>query len=319
MRTYLLKETPMHALTSHSERIVALAQSRFDALYDTTEPSIVLDAKQLLMSTSSLRHISYGHEDFGNFVKRIMANVLNIIVRLLNRYKNVLRLFQNLKRTELRMYEERQLGTVMRVKSVAYVDVAELPCPIPKGMSKVGYVEATTALISCLRLLDMNERCEAFVDACSNIKTRVIQGQAGVAAAEILNQMSDLKSITAAFANCDKLFNGNNAETRPFMNLFDTKQEFLDEYKMLLDAEDYQYSVHRIFVKLEKCNNLLEEVVKAAEKNIIIAKEDLRSLANACLFMAQTFDMFGLTVQDLHRVEHNYVEILKLIVRTLNL
>jgi hypothetical protein len=67
---------------------------------------------------------------------------------------------------------------------------------------------------------------------------------------------------------------------------------------------------------MQKSLTLLN-ALKKRQDGVAISKEELSSLANACLFMAKTFDTYGLSVQDFHRVEHNHVEVCKQMTRML--
>lgn len=301
----------------------------------TTDDNLVTDAREtygfhfsalvteaeLLVSQTNLMAYS-GQEGLFDMMLRLLTGIANMVNKLFMTFKLVYRVFQGLKRTEWQDYKERYAVTLLRVRKAGYLQVADLSMPLPKGLTTT-YVDVTQKILACLQACDMVERSKSFVDVSKNIRARLVEGTSTTEAIAVLfGQANEVQKINNLFVTYDKCFDKSSANTAKFSKLYKSMDEFNLECTLLNDSEHFLYDIHAVYKALLDCDENMQAAVAAAKhlrsnSQVALSKDDLASLANACLFMAKTFDTFGLAAQDLHRVEHNHVEVCKEITRKL--
>lgn len=334
-RTKYILKTGMkftNAMNQVLEKINRLDGTGTEALMDPTFTGSFSDlipyAEQLQADCLTIKFatdLSMGKEGFFDFMFRLLTGIADLIGRLFRNFKLVYRVFRGLKRTELHDYTERYLATVVRIKNINYREASIVQIPLPKGLNTT-YVDVTQKILACLQLCDMKNRAKSFAVTSKNLATKVQNSiPTNDSIAVLFEQSTQIEQINNFFNQYDKCFDKSSANQADFGKLFRSSDEFQLEFNLLNDHAKYMYDIHSVYKSLEECNDSMQQAVQAAKarKNnnamTTISKEELVSLSNACLFMAKTFDTYGLSVQDLHRVEHNYVEVMKTIQRKFKL
>lgn len=283
--------------------------------------SLVPEATLLVSQANMLAHV--GQEGFMDVVYRLLTGIANMVGKLFSAFKIVYRAFKDLRRTEWQDYIDGHMATIARLKRANYVDVAKLKLPLPKGM-KTTYVEATQKIIACLRACDMEQRSKSFANVGKGIYDKLDEGSStsGVIAV-LFEQAGEVEQINRLFQIYDKCFDKSSANQAEFSVLYKGMDEFSLECSLLSDNDGFLYGIHSVYKNLMECDSYMQKsltllnALKKRQDGVAISKEELSSLANACLFMAKTFDTYGLSVQDFHRVEHNHVEVCKQMTRML--
>lgn len=272
------------------------------------------DLKQLKLS-----FLTPGCEGLISLILRFFTKLADTIGSLLNNFRMVYRAFRGLKRAEIHTFQEKNFATIRRVKRQSFFDLAVLPMPKPKGLTST-YLDATNALTLCLNACDMVNRSKSFVKISENILERV---EVGATVAPIIGALngtsSEVTQITNLYGEVTKCFANNHTGTAPFKSLFRSMDEFSQVHDELDKSCSNEYDVTPVFKNLEKCSSNFEQILSTLKKqkdaDVVLNKDEIVSMSDACLFMAKTFDIYGLSLQDLNRVEHNYVEVIKEITR----
>lgn len=261
-----------------------------------------------------------GQEGFFNAITRMFAGLCNTFLHILNNAKtNIFRFYRTLKRTELVYYHEANLVSVKRILSRNYGEVNSLDVPIPNKMSGT-YPQTIVALVDFLKALQMEVRFKAIVNFSENLRDKIISGvefdvRAGMIPA------NDLVGISQKFKDYNKYLSDiKSIRTKRFSEVFpqETDLKFCDD--TLYNVADFQYSVARIESAVNDVASNFQAIINAIQnKDIELSKQALTSLSDISMYYAKLFDMFGVAVQDLTRVEHNFVEVLKVIRKSYNL
>lgn len=280
---------------------------------------LVPDAELLVSQCNTLQFI--GKEGFMDIIYRLMTGIANMVSRLFRTFKIVYRIFKDLKRTEWQDYRERYPASIARIKRASYMDLQGLKMPLPKGLNTT-YVDATQKIIACLKACDMTTRSKSFVQVSENIHRKLSEGSATSGIITVLfEQAGEVNQINKLFQIYDKCFDKSSANEAEFNKLYKSTDEFSLECSLLTDHDHFLYDIHSVYKALNDCDSYMQEslsvlnALKNKNDGPSISKEELTSLANACLFMAKTFDTYGLSIQDFHRVEHNHVEVCKEVIR----
>lgn len=282
--------------------------------------ALVPEAELLVSQTNLAAYV--GQEGLFDLMLRLLTGIANMISKLFNSFKIVYRAFQGLKRTEWQDYKERYAMTLLRIRKTGYLEVADLNMPLPKGLTTT-YVDVTQKILACLQACDMEVRAKSFVKVSETIKARLVEGASTTEAVALLfGQANEVQKINNLFVTYDKCFDKSSANSAKFSKLYRSMDDFNLECTLLSDNERFLHEIHSVYKYLLECDANMQASVVAAKHlqsnaQVSLSKDDLSSLANACLFMAKTFDTFGLAAQDLHRVEHNHVEVCKEITRKL--
>ncbi len=275
-------------------------------------------AERDLVYLEKYLHCTYGKELYSpNGLTRLLAGVLNTFGHIANTFKtNLFRSYRVLKRTELVYYNEANIATLPRILNVQYDMVRNLEIPVPDKMV-VPYMDAVDQGYGLLVMFDMKNTTNIFVADLEKILEKVM----GATTPDIVVHHSDrLPAIVKSFKKFDSYFKGTKKPTYPFTKMFRSMTEFRDVHTALVRAADFHYSVERIVSNMDKSTNLLKSILSFMEKDgVELPKETIVQLSELTLYYAKVFDMFGVIIQDMARIEHNFVEVLKVVRKELNL
>lgn len=271
---------------------------------------------------NDLYKLQAGTEGLISIIKRIIAGIVNTIFHIVNTFKtNILKFYRDLKRTELRYYHESNTVSVRRIFGMQFADLVDLKVPVPAGLNST-YPEVTKAIDDCLFAMNMTDRVESMKNYVKTIHDQVITYQEIDEPNIVQENFFDIDGITKKFNTMKSHFtNKKNIYNTPFISVFPDPNAFKETDEKLMNMEKYQLSVSHVFHSLESIeqymNNLLKHFSDKPDANI--SKSDLQSLSVIATSLAKLFDMYGTSVQDQHRVEHNFVESLKIIRSAYNL
>lgn len=260
-----------------------------------------------------------GQEDFVvDGIVRLFSGIVNIVMHIVNTFKtNIFKFYKNLKRTELRYFHESNVASMRRILSFDYELLSQLQVPVPDKLGTT-YYAATEAGMNCLSVMNMKERSMAFVALTNNLKTSILSGQT-VETMEFGDQ-TDLGNIQKSFQKFNLCFTGRKTNTIDFATVFPTMEEFKNTDMLLMKSENYQYEVNEINNNLDACEARMNEILSFLNQGVgNISKQDLIVLSDTCMTLAKLFDLYGVTIQDITRLEHNFTLILKQIKHQFNL
>lgn len=259
-----------------------------------------------------------GQEGIFDAIKRLFIGLLNTIIHSMNTFKtNVFSFYKNLKRTELKYFHESNRVSINRILNFDYATLTSLQIPYPKGMI-VDYFTATQKANICLGTMNMEERSRSFVELVRSTKDNILANRNANAVA--ISNSVDLPTIVRTFQDFNRCFNNKVTTTLPFIDLFPTETSFKDTDSLLMTCTEYEYTVNSVYKNMETCTELMNEILSYLEKEMgTLTKQELLNLSDACNFLAKLLDMFGVSIQDVTRIEHNFVEVLTLVKRQYNL
>jgi hypothetical protein len=265
-----------------------------------------------------------GEEALGTFLRKTVFGFVNVLGHILNTFKtNVFKGFKDLKRSELRYYHESNVLSVSRLLRADFNVFSELDIDFPDKMSAT-YLETSTNIDKFLNYMDMPTRIKAIYKHTSNTL------QSAMTTAEDRNQLGatltamDFKLIDLAkqFKTVDNCFKDTkHVKHKRFSKLFPKTGDVPATDTVLLKCEAHMQGVGKVYDDLTLIENEFEKLLEAIDKKTItdINKETMQVLAAYCTAIARMCDMYGVVMQDLQRVEHNFVMVLKTLRKKLDL
>ena len=256
----------------------------------------------------------YGTEGFKSIMYRIFMHICNNIAANFLKLGYIFRTFKNLKQTDWDKYRTENRATVAAIRGMNYNNICDMKMPYPRGMLST-YMDVLSKILPCLTAFDMVNRSKSFNEICKLIYTRYNNGDFSIKNIPALDaNMTDITNVKNLFNQYNKMFDPKKGtDSREFKTLFTSIDDFKTIGDILEKNGKFLYQVHTVMNNVDNANKYLKDTLKVVQKakdddNISVTKEDLLSLSNACMFFAETTDMYGVTTQDYHRVEHNYVE-----------
>ena len=261
---------------------------------------------------SKLDFNSIATESFGSSIVRFLTGILNILSKIINNIKtSLLNGFKDLKRTELQYYIDENKFSINRILSVRYDLIANLSVPIPLGMISP-YKVTTEKINTCINNLDMMNRMVSTLDSINNLVNSLLAGSSITIENNTLN-MGELTAIENAFKNESKCFSisKRNSETE-FSKVFLSDHCLKDTFILLDQATKEEYNVTKVYAILETIYQKFEQIITLVNsEDAILTKNDLLLLSAQTTTLAKIFDIYGVTMQDLQRVEHNFIFVMK--------
>jgi len=261
----------------------------------------------------------YGTEGFKTILYRLFVHICNHIASNFLKLGYIFRKFKNLHMTEWDKYRSENRKTVSIVRSSNYSIIGNSNMPYPRGMIST-YMDVLSKVLPCLTAFDMVNRSTSFNDICNVIYTRYSSGDFSIKNIPALEaNMIDITNVKALFDKYNKMFDPKKGtDSRPFNTLFTSMDDFRAVGEILEKNNKFLYQVHTVMNKVDSANKHLKNTLKVVQNakdsnDVTLTKQDLLSLSNACMFFAETTDMYGVTTQDYHRIEHNYVEVHRVI------
>lgn len=257
------------------------------------------------------------NESFSGFFKNMLTSIVNVIMHVINLFKtNVFKSFIQLKRTELRYYIESNVATMKRIRNSSFTDVSDIVIPYPVGMScryLDGIITVTKTLVACDVVTKSKiavNKTESILKALSagTISDTVISESITVLDPSNLRELGEQSASvinTSAKVNSDKTFG----------ELFLSMQDMLKCEEALLSAERLVQDIALAHKNMATCHDNFVKIIKQVENGIgtTVQKSDVEKLATLAYYIAETFDIFASTVNVYHVLEHNLVEVYKVL------
>lgn len=268
--------------------------------------------------------IVISEEGIWNVVKGLLTSIGNVMGHVANTFKtNVFKFYKDLKRTEIRYYNESNMASMTRIFRINVTDVAELNMPFPNGF-KTTYLDAFSKAVDAFSNIDILTRANTAVTISQNI---LVSLQNGDTMATVINSgiaSADITNVRPSVEKFDRCFDTNSnttAETRQFKKLFGSVAEVKKCNEIALSCDKYVDQTSMAHKKIQICHDVFEKIIKTLERSAgaNATKNDIDNLATLAYTLGETFDMFASTLLHYHTVEHNLVEVYKEIRRQLSL
>lgn len=275
----------------------------------TAQNSIMIELNLLRGGASALE--TYGDGDFAIEGLGLMTRVFDLFGRVLNNFKhNTLSLFKTIKRSELRAYIESHASSLKTlIRQPERIDLRTVQVPVPDGMI-VPYATATAAL------LELYDKCrtrevlalmtDLLVRHCTLDPTQWHTltseiARASIAAEHISKEIvqTELRKIFAA------QHHGREYPANRIMGA--TVQEISALTDMMLRFEPIYEETATIHVGVIKLDKTVDTIVSMARSGSdTVSRVYLQQLADLIRVAAVQFDMHGVIIAEMQRVEHNY-------------
>lgn len=296
-----------------------------DRIYLVSPKLITANESLYSLALSQYNYISnynfdYGSEGLYQAVARFVRGILNTLFKILNNFKAIVtRGFKDLKRTELEGYIDSNKFSLSYILNVNYTNLTNLEVDVPLGMVKP-YKYTLEKVNSCLEVLAMRDRTTGMLNSVNSLLTSLMSNTNTVITKNTIHT-GELKSLENLYKEVIKCFNTSvRKETRVFTEVFESEHCLGDTFELLKKATKQEYEVSKVFTTLETLYSKFDQILKLIERNeTTLTKEDLLHLSSCTTTLAKLFDMYGLLIHDLQRIEHNFVLVLKTIQKNFEL
>lgn len=277
--------------------------------------------QDISLQQHQIAQMSYvGYEDL-NSIKRLFRNAANNVYRILQNVRStVWNGFKDLKRSELQSYVDHNRFTVSHILDTKYAILANMDVHIPFKMSST-YYQAVAAVENTLLLLDMENRINTELNVAKAIVSQLMAKSTELSLGTDTVSSYELEKLQTSFTKQDACFRSSSRVTKKrFDQIYRRPSSFKDTYTKLSKLTQYEYSVAKVCKCLENIYKQYDIMVNFLEKeNPDIDKNSLARVHQHTYTIAKMFDMYGTTMMNVLRLEHNFVLTLEEIKKTHNL
>ena len=248
-------------------------------------------------------------------ISNILGGIVQILFKVINNFKTVLfKFYKNVKRSELKAFHESYFIDVWKAKKIEYTDASKLNVPIPKGMSKP-YPMTLAEIVDIHKMINMILRIDQMVNTISEVTVNLKASQPIKVVVNNGLSSADGNLRNKVLTRLKKLMdNSERTLDSPFGKQFKSMAEFnsfIDEVLKL--AELYYTEIGKVTSQLGKIETMIQSVIDDKDLQSKLDKQEIRSLGDLTHIYASTFDVYGSTIHTFARLEHNTVEVLKVL------
>ena len=258
-----------------------------------------------------------GNESLLGVLKTILIGTADTFISLGHSFKtSIFKVFKDLKRSELRYYVESNAIRVKEILNKPYEALQDKKIPFPNKMSST-YLSTTESLIKFLDILDMKNRINALKEHAGMIIDSIILDNASFTAKSIFKSVdTNIAEFSREFMKTQNHFKGIHDKDIKFSKVFKTSKELKDTHDELLRSESKFQEVSSIYYTIQDIEIKFDKLIKhinstKEDQSNKVEKSTLEALSRYVAFIARISDMYGVAILDLHRVEHNVVEVFK--------
>lgn len=255
------------------------------------------------------------------FLTNLFISIGDTIFHLINNFKTLFKAFRDFKRGELRYYlESHKIKTDLILKTdfniLKWIDI-----PIPKGMN-VSYLEACNAIDGFLTSLSMPTRVDSIYQYLIAVKTDLNKSNQLNTNRAIIDSNISGTSLNKAFDNITrKIFNNKNTNEVPLGTVYSSNENMKEVIAKILDMENHLVGVANIYSRMEDISDVVDEIILYLEdKNnrVNISSNNISKLAGSIRDIAVIFEKYGITINDVSRLDHNQMEVMDKLIRTID-
>lgn len=260
---------------------------------------------------SNYRHGRIGQEGFTDGVKRAITGIANIFGHLVELFASrVLYAFRDFKRSELMAYIDSNKFTWLRLKSCEFSEYSEVSVPVPTGMEGT-YNQALTLLEEFLNFLDFRTVTKQMRTASERLLKDMRRSPDTLAASITTLEKTYLpQNIKSKFDAMGKVFtNVKKFDEKLMREVFADSAEFIDVVNRCQDDSVFFREVAGIHSNLTDISKNIEVFNSMVNDNVDPKMID--QLVVIIRTWAEAFDMYATTINDLQRVDHNLMWVVK--------
>ena len=259
----------------------------------------------------SVAHGIIGAEDFSSVIANGLTGIANVFGHLTNLFAvSIFRGWRDFKRSELADYVSSNTFTMPRLYRLNYADIRMTRIPYPEGMVG-GYLIALSSLKKFLDELNMvktADRMCATLEAISADLSKTNQSFKSHVAD--FNKQFVSPQVAKAFRDTDRYFTSKKETTTDdaFGKRFANMGEFESAVKMCIGLDDQLRAVSSVHSRMRDIESVFGNISNRPEKMNRQQVEDLVKIAKT---LATTFDAYATVINDVNRVGHNLMFVIK--------
>lgn len=256
-------------------------------------------------------------ESIYSAARNAVFGLVNIVGHLTSLFTNTLfNGWRDFKRSELNFYVHSNIATVNALYKLRYIEVEDVDVPVPQGM-KGRYNTAVIGLISYFDTVNMLKLVKAMKSVSKSVVTAIKEN--GTLKFEDNNvnfkKLKDIKksfeSLSTSFANDA----GDDFNNRKFKDVFTDSHEMGKVIDNVIDCDKFFREVSSVYDNVEDVENNFREVANIASS---LTSKQLDALADVARMYAETITDYATAINDLNRVQHNLVMVIKYLRSALN-
>lgn len=259
-----------------------------------------------------------GEEGFFDIVKKALTGIVNIfghIIHLMG--TTVFRGWRDFKRGEMMAYSDSNRLTMTRLyQTDIYPSIANTMVEHPKGLQG-NFSKALGTLDMFLQVANMSERASVIEDF-SKALLKDSRKMNTTFASTIKNASLALnnRDMTEMFHKTEDFFTDKSNSRCQFGKLFENQSEYEYTVKLCMQNDVYLRTFASVHSKLQ---NTEENFTELLDTNYRFDNNELTELSKLVRTFAESFDMYGVAIQDHMRCDHNLVIITQTIRRALRM
>lgn len=237
-----------------------------------------------------------------------ITKTLDIFMRMINNFRtSIVGIRKSVKRSELKTYHDSHILAINKLFKSRYFD-SSLSVPIPYGM-KVPYLQATEIVNDLYKKLDIESTIKVLSEYFSSITGENRFSTADRVTTSISHiTHEDLEQILRQVFTNDKTLEVKLGE------VFASFDEILLVDKYILYYDIVFQKVERLCNELDRIERIVDVVVSNLEKQTVVDKTEVQSLYQLVRTAGVQLDAFGVILDSMQRIEHNFVICLRRLV-----
>ena len=250
-----------------------------------------------------------GQEGFTSFIANSLVSIPNILGHITNLFYTTLRFgFKDFKRSDLTEYSDSSRATMTRIYTMNYYEIKDTVVPTPQGM-KGTYRAALDSLKAYFNALDMTSRSKQMYETIDAIATD-IKKENGTFHSLVTDYTRSFKNsnIEKCYKDTSKYFTPDKSEGDEFGKLFANMNEFEKVCKDAMDMDSELRAVAGVHDRMKATEEKVEEIIQYKEK---LSKEQVNMLVDLVRSYGDLFEGYATCLNDLSRLDHNLMEIVK--------
>lgn len=250
------------------------------------------------------------NESLYSAARNAVFGLVNIVGHLTSLFTNTLfNGWRDFKRSELNYYVHSNIATMTILRRLRYIEVEDVDVPVPQGM-KGRYNTAVIGLISYFDTVNMLKLVKSMKSVSKSIVTAIKEN--GTLKFEDNNvNFKKLKDIKKSFDSLSTSFENDASDdfsNRKFKDVFTDSHEMGKVIDNVIDCDKFFREVSSVYDNVEDVENSFREVANIADN---LTSKQLDALADVARMYAETITDYATAINDLNRVQHNLVMVIK--------
>lgn len=256
-------------------------------------------------------HGKIGQEGFLDAARQALVGLGNVTMHLLNLFTTQLHYgFRDFKRSELTEYLDSNTVSWMSLKSRDFATYAFFKVPAPKGM-KGTYAAALDCVENFLNHLDMLSVSKQMLVTIENIRKDLVK-QNPTFSASFSTMTNHLlpRDLHRQFDASGRIFTDGAPREDQVNKLFSNSEDLIQCVERCIDDDTHFRSVATVYERLNDIHHVVDAITELKGQ---LTPKQINELVNVIRTWAETFEMYATMINDLQRLNHNLMWVVKTI------